>query len=106
MHIKEAHPGLNDGDIDRLQELTARRQSIAAERDAQTRLNLDHQIEGTVTREAASVRQSLPGVSSCHAARRECRADVIKGQSRSQIQARAILTRCAGTMCKADGGVD
>ena len=43
--LKEAHPGLNDGDIDRLQELTARRQSIAAERDAQTRLNLDHQIE-------------------------------------------------------------
>ena len=43
--LKEAHPSLNDGDIDRLQELTTRRALAGGERDAETRVHLDHQIE-------------------------------------------------------------
>jgi hypothetical protein len=42
--LKEAHPGLRDEDIDRLEELTTRRAQMQTERDSNIILNLDHQI--------------------------------------------------------------
>jgi hypothetical protein len=43
--LKEAHPGLSDGDIDQLQELTTRRAGMQPGRDAETILRFDQQID-------------------------------------------------------------
>ena len=43
--LKEAHPGLRDIDIDRLQELTTRRATMRDEPDANAMASFDHQID-------------------------------------------------------------
>jgi hypothetical protein len=42
--LKDAHPGLQDADINRLEELTTRRAQTLPERDADIILSLDEQI--------------------------------------------------------------
>jgi hypothetical protein len=46
--LKDAHPGLQDAEIDRLEELTTRRAQTLPERDAHIMLSLDEQINELV----------------------------------------------------------
>ena len=48
--LKDAHPGLRDVDIDRLEALTARRTQLHAERDAPTIANLDAEINDLLSK--------------------------------------------------------
>ena len=81
--LKEAHPGVSDSDIDRLQELTTRRASIGGERDAQTRLSLDHQIDELL-------REKLPQfdkVAREHAAMQHAET-AVRASSRDKVEVR------------------